>query len=243
MFLLVAAIAALAIVRPIAWLHLQTRRRARRVLLVAVALAVVMLLWPASETRVATIVSRLDSIVPVYQFSEFHDTTINAPAGRTYRAICAVTSDEIVLLHTLTWIRRFGRPGPPGVLNPPGRQPFCEVALRSGFYRLADDPGQEMVLGTFLAAPEAARSHPPEAITATTFAGVRAPGFGIVVMNFRLQPLAHNRTLLSTETRVFATDITTRRLFTPYWRLIYPGSAIIRASWLRAIKRRAEATN
>jgi hypothetical protein len=86
----------------------------------AAALAVVMLLWPASETRLATTVSRLDSIVPVYQFRERHDTTINASAARAYRAICAVTSDEIVLLHTLTWIRRLGRPGPPGVLNPPG---------------------------------------------------------------------------------------------------------------------------
>jgi hypothetical protein len=213
------------------------------VLIAAVALAVVMLLWPASETRVGTTVSRLDSIVPVYQFSEVHDTTINAPSARAYRAICAVTSDEIVLLHTLTWVRRLGRPGPPGVLNPPGQQPFCAVALRSGFYLLADDPGREMVLGTFVAAPEAARSHPPDAITATTFAEVHAPGFGIAVMNFRLQSLAPNRTRLSTETRVFATDITTRRLFTPYWRLIYPGSAIIRASWLRAIKRRAEASN
>jgi hypothetical protein len=66
------------------------------------------------------------------------------------------------------------------------------------------------------------------------------PGFGIAVMNFRLESLVPGRTRLTTETRIFATDATTRRLFTPYWRLIYPGSSIIRASWLRAIKRRAE---
>lgn len=203
-------------------------------------MAVVMLVWPASETHVATTVSRLDSIVPVYQFSEFHDITIDAPAAETYRAICAVTSDEIVLLRTLTWIRRFGQSAPPGVLNPPGEKAFCDVALQSGFFLLADDPGREMVLGTFVTTPRAARSHPPKAVTAATFADVRSPGFGIAVLNFRLQSIEPTRTRLSTETRVFTTDLTTRRLFTPYWRLIYPGSSIIRASWLRAIKRRAE---
>ena len=39
--------------------------------------------------------------------------------------------------------------------------------------------------------------------------------------------------------RVFATDASARRQFTAYWHIIYPGSAIIRRSWLRAIQRRA----
>jgi hypothetical protein len=48
--------------------------------------------------------------------------------------------------------------------------------------------------------------------------------------------------LLTTETRVFATDAPTRRKFAAYWRVIYPGSALIRMMWLRAIKQRAEKT-
>ena len=97
-----------------------------------------------------------------------------------------------------------------------------------------------MVLGSFVAAPKAARANPPPQITAATFAGIHSSGFGIAVMNFRLQPLGSTRTRLTTETRVFATDATTRRLFAPYWRIIYPGSSIIRMMWLRAIKRKAE---
>jgi len=46
--------------------------------------------------------------------------------------------------------------------------------------------------------------------------------------------------LLSTETRVYANDAASRRRFAVYWRLIYPGSALIRRMWLRAIARRAE---
>ena len=44
----------------------------------------------------------------------------------------------------------------------------------------------------------------------------------------------------STETRVFATDDSARRRFAAFWRVIYPGSALIRRMWLRAIQRRAE---
>jgi len=36
------------------------------------------------------------------------------------------------------------------------------------------------------------------------------------------------------------TDAATTRRFAAYWRVIYPGSALIRRMWLRAIKRRAE---
>ena len=233
-------VAALALIRPIARLGLGTRRRALRAGLAAIAAAVVTLVWPAHDVRVATPVSRLDEIVPVYQFNEVHETTIEASAERTYRTICAVTANEITLLQTLTWIRRFGQSTPENILNPPGDKSFCDVALKSGFYLLADEPGSEMVFGTFVAAPKAARANPPPQITAATFAGIHSPGFGIAVMNFRLQGLTSTRTRLTSETRVFATDATIRRLFAAYWRVIYPGSAIIRMMWLRAIKRRAE---
>jgi hypothetical protein len=219
---------------------LGTRRRAFRAWLAATAAAVVTLAWPAHDIRVASPASRLDEIVPVYQFTERHETTIAAPAERTYRAICAVTANEIALLRTLTWIRRLGQPGPESILNPAGNKPFCDVALKSGFYLLADEPASEMVVGTFVAAPKAARANPPARITAATFAGIHSPGFAIAVMNFRLRPLGPTRTHLTTETRVFATDAATRRLFALYWRVIYPGSSIIRTMWLRAIKRRAE---
>jgi len=236
----VAAVAALALIRPISWLGLRTRRRAFLAWFLAIAVGVGTLVWPAHETRVAAPVSRLDQIVPVYQFSEVHETTIEAPPERTYRTICAVTANEIALLRTLTFIRRFGQRGPDSVLNPPADKPFCEVALSSGFYLLADEPPNEMVLGTFVAAPRAARANPPPQITAATFAAIHSPGFAIAVMNFQLRSIGSTRTRLTTETRVFTTDATIRRRFAAYWRAIYPGSSIIRMMWLRAIKRRAE---
>jgi hypothetical protein len=48
-------------------------------------------------------------------------------------------------------------------------------------------------------------------------------------------------TRLVTQTRIEGTDAGARIRFGAYWRLIYPGSALLRRTWLLAIKRRAEA--
>jgi hypothetical protein len=46
--------------------------------------------------------------------------------------------------------------------------------------------------------------------------------------------------LLSTETRVLATDPKTRRAFAAYWHVIRPGSSAIRREVLKVVARRAE---
>ena len=59
-------------------------------------------------------------------------------------------------------------------------------------------------------------------------------------MNFRVDKAGLAMCVVTTETRVCATDPRTRRKFAMYWWTIYPGSALIRRMWLRAIRRRAE---
>jgi hypothetical protein len=54
--------------------------------------------------------------------------------------------------------------------------------------------------------------------------------------------MENGQTLLSTETRIRGNDKRSRRVFGCYWRIIYPGSAIIRRVWLDAIAARAEKT-
>ena len=46
--------------------------------------------------------------------------------------------------------------------------------------------------------------------------------------------------ILTTETRVVALDDLTRRGMGRYWRLMVPGSGLLRHQWLDAIKKRAE---
>jgi hypothetical protein len=65
------------------------------------------------------------------------------------------------------------------------------------------------------------------------------PGWIKAGMEFRLEPVPAG-TLLSTETRVLATDPKTRRAFAAYWFVIRPSSSAIRREVLKVVARRAE---
>lgn len=180
--------------------------------------------------------SRLQEFAPIYQFNEFHRIRVAAPRTRVYRSIKEVTSGEITLYRTLTWLRRFGRPSRHGILNAPTDEPLLDVATRSGFLLLADDEERELVVGTVVIAPGGVK----RPATPAQFKELAAGGVAKAVMNFRVEDAGDGACLVSTETRVHATDAAARRRFAVYWAVIRPGSAFIRRMWLRAIKRRAE---
>lgn len=237
--LVTAFVGAVSLLRPLRFLLIRSRGQALAVLAAGLIVVVIGESLPAAETRVTVPRSQLDQFVPAYQFSEFHSIRVAASREQTYRALKSVTADDVLLFRTLTWIRRFGRPGPESILNPPARAPLLDVAARTSFILLAEEPNREIVLGTLVAVPE--RWRPSVEPTPERFLALRQPGFGVAAMNFRLEDDGPGATLLITETRVYATDAATRRRFAPYWRVIYPGSALIRQMWLRAITRHAEA--
>jgi len=149
-----------------------------------------------------------------WQFREQHEIGVNAPPDRVYRAIREVRANEITLFNTLTAIRRGFRKTNENILNAGADKPLLDVATKSGFRLITDKPPSEVVLATRI-------------------------GNGVAVMNFLVTPTPTG-SHLSTETRVHCNDARTLHAFTVYWRIIHPGSDIIRRMWLRAIKRRAE---
>jgi hypothetical protein len=179
--------------------------------------------------------SRLDEFMPVWQFRERHVIRIAAPPARVFAAIKEVRAKEIAFFNILVWIRRGGRSGPESILNPGASAPLLEVATRSGFIYLADDAPRELVVGTVVIAPQGIDCAP----TPQMFNTPLAPGYALAAMNFLITPDGPHGSLVSTETRVFANSPSARRRFARYWRLIYPGSALIRRMWLRAVKKRA----
>jgi hypothetical protein len=58
------------------------------------------------------------------------------------------------------------------------------------------------------------------------------PGTVRLAADFRAEPVAGG-TLLSTETRVWATNSSARRAFRRYWSVVGPFSGLIRRRWLR----------
>jgi hypothetical protein len=173
----------------------------------------------------------------VYQFSEFHSIPIAASKDRVYAAIRKVTPEEILFFKTLTWMRRFGKPSPAGVLNAPERRPILETFTVGAFLVLADDPGREIVFG------RAGNPRRGGALPAEEFKAAHQGEFVKIAMNFRIEEMDATHCPLTTETRVYAAGPQVVRGFAAYWRMIYPGSALIRRMWLRAIKLRAEAAS
>jgi hypothetical protein len=216
-------------------LLLRRRRRAGMWIASGVAVTIIGLLLPAPESRIARVETRLDEFAPVWQFHEVHTMRIDAPPARVYEAIRQVRADEIQLFRTLTWIRRGGRDLPESILNAGNRASLIDVATRSGFISLADDPPRELAIGTLIARPPGLRGK----LTPDMFRRTLPPGFTLASMNFVVRPDGTG-SVVTTETRVFANSPAARRRFAAYWRAIYPGSALIRRMWLLAIARRAE---
>jgi hypothetical protein len=230
--LLAVLIGLIAVIRPIRSLRLTTRRRGAG--LVAVGVGLVLLAWslPVREMKAAGH-TRLDEILPRYHFAEHHERHIRATPAQVWRALHEVTAADIRFFRTLTAIRRFGRPGPEDILNAPAHRSILDVALSTTFVSLAADTNREVVIGTTVIAPAGATG--PR--TPDEFRTVTALGFAVAAMNFRIESQPGGGSLLTTDTRVFATDALSRRRFARYWSLIYPGSALIRRQWLAAVDR------
>lgn len=222
-------------IKPIHRLRVRTRRRAIGIALAGGSIALAALLAPSVDSRTTVPASRLDEVFPAWQFREVHVRRVSAPPARVFDAIKQVRADEILLFRTLTWLRRGGRPLPPGILNAGSEAPIVNVATKGGFVILADDPPRELVLGAIVAAPAGPRIR----LTPDRFREPFTPGYALAAMNFRVAGDGAGGSIVSTETRVHANSPEVRRRFARYWRVIYPGSALIRRMWLRAIDRRA----
>ena len=205
------------------------------VVVLVLTIAIAWLAFPIREHRVAQAETRLDELMPVWQFGEYHSIEVAAPPARAYEAMRAVTAGEIRLFRTLTWIRRGGRQLPESILNAGKDKPLIDVATQSGFVTLAEDPPRELVIGTVVKRPAGARV----SLNRDAFTMRLPPGYALAAMNFRVVPNSSGGSTVSTETRVYANSDAAARSFARYWRVIYPGSALIRRMWLRAIKRRA----
>ena len=76
--------------------------------------------------------------------------------------------------------------------------------------------------------------------TLQEFADYREPGTVKMAYDFNVEDAGGGSSTLSTETRILALDDLTRRGMGQYWRLIVPGSGLLRRQWLEGIKKRAE---
>lgn len=222
-------------------------RRARRLIRAALLLSAVlvlagaMLLWYAASDAPprSTSTALLESIMPVYEVQEVHSTRVEATPRLAYAAILAVTPGETALARPFLWVRTLpGRiAGGRGIDDAMWSRPFLSL---SNAAVLGHAPEREVVVGLIgqfwkIRAAERVAVRGRE-----QFMAFDAPGFAVSTLSFHLDP-EDGGTRVTTITRVRTTDPDSRRAFRRYWRVIGTGSAVLRRTWLRAVKERAEA--
>jgi hypothetical protein len=72
------------------------------------------------------------------------------------------------------------------------------------------------------------------------FAASREQGAIKMGLHFNVEEAGNGRCRVTTEQRVAALDGMTSSGMARYWRLIVPGSGLLRLQWLEGIKKRAE---
>jgi hypothetical protein len=228
-----------SLVWPMRFLAIRTRRVAAMVMGAGLLLGAAMLALPVSSKEVTTPATKLDEWMARWQVEERHTIHVAASPEKILEAIHAVKANEIFLFRTLTAIRRCGRDGPESILDAPEEKSILDVATQTSFVLLEEVPSRELVIGTVVAAPASARRGSGR-LTPEVFRKTLPPGFALAAMNFLVLPDKAGGSTISTETRIYANSPSPLRRFLIYWRIIHPGSDIIRRMWLRAIKRRAE---
>jgi hypothetical protein len=200
------------------------------------AVALTGALLPATSRAAPARRAIIDDYAPAWQFDERHARRIAAPPERVYAATRTVRAGDIRFFRLLTWLRRLGRPRPIDILNAPGDRSIVDTAVAGGFVLLADSAPRELAVGAVVLGG----GRLPRPLTPAQFGAIAGPGFAKATMNFLIVPDGAGGSLVTTETRVHATDARSARRFAIYWRIIQPGSGFIRRMWLRAIQRRAE---
>jgi hypothetical protein len=197
-------------------------------------LALTALLWPAPTIRVAQPRTLLDDVMPEYQFFEKHSARVHARPEQVMQAVRQSTFGDMKSLVTLLKIRAAAlRIHDTGVFLQDKR--VLDAFSASGY--LSGGSGHEIAMcGVW----NVRANRRPEVHTLQEFADYREQGAVKMAFDFNVEEAGEGWSTISTVTRVLALDDSTRRGMGRYWRLIVPGSGLLRRQWLDGIKRRAE---
>ena len=213
------------------------RRRAVGALILAggVGLAITALLWPAPIIRVAQHRTLLDDIMPEYQFSERHSDRIHARREQVMQAIRQSTFGDMKYLVTLLKIR-----GAALRIHDNGDafsrdKRILDAFLASGYLSGGSDH-EILTLGVV----NVREKRRPDLHTLQECAIYREQGAVKMAFDFTVDDAGGGWSTIRAETRVVVLDDATSRGMGRYWRLIVPGSGLLRRQWLEGIRKRAE---
>jgi molybdenum cofactor cytidylyltransferase len=175
----------------------------------------------------------IDRLMPEFDERASYGIDVAAPPDAVYRALLETNLADSLVSRILLKIRALGR-GSAGALR------LRDLPERGSFFRLADDPPREIVIGV-VGRFWALRGNVCDG-DAASFRAPPAAGTAKAAWNFRVDP-TDGGSRLTTETRVLCADDESRRSFRRYWTVVGPFSGIIRLEALRLIRRQAQFTS
>lgn len=233
---IVAAIPGLAnLVFPFRFLGIRRRSVGALVLVAGMAVTLAALFWPARTIHVAQPRSRLDQVLPEYQFSEKHSVRVHARPPVVIAAVRASTWSDMHSLNLLLRIRGalLRTPRSEGGAFAPDQR-IMDTFAASAY--LLESSQREVLLCGLINLRERSR---PEVHSLAEIADYREPGALKQAFDFTVEDEGSGWSRLTTETRMAIEGGLTRGPAV-YWRLIVPGSGLLRREWLSGIKKRAE---
>jgi hypothetical protein len=174
----------------------------------------------------------LDDLLPHADIRMRHQRAILAPPPLVYSALRTADLAGSPVVKLLLAIRTLRSPKGPLTLD---------RLAEAGFKLVGERPGEEIVLGVVRKFWKPSGERRPA--DREQFRLGAPVGEVLVAWNFEIrQPATGNGqqgSCLTTETRIKCGDPATLRTFRRYWRLVHPGSALIRKAMLRAVAREA----
>ncbi|WP_020674070.1 hypothetical protein [Amycolatopsis nigrescens] len=168
----------------------------------------------------------LDDVLPEWHRRERHRLAVDAPAPAVIQAARDLTWGEVPTFRRIMAAVSLGR------VKFPADAAVLDLFLGNGF-EVLHHSDSELVIGGI---ERVSRGEAVVALGSDPVGAFRAfdrPRHILLGFDFRFAD-----GVLTTETRVRATDARTRKLFGVYWFVIRAGSGFIRHIWLRGIRRR-----
>ena len=175
----------------------------------------------------------IDEFMPVYDFSERHETTIRASTEKVYAAVNETNLTDSWLIWGLFALRGLGWSSASSNLT-------LRDMTKDRFVILGEKPNEEILLG--IAGKFWTLTGNLQKIDAGNFKQFSEKGFAKAVWTFSIDE-QDGKTRLATETRIQCLDQEARKSFALYWTIVEPFSGLIRQEMLRLIKEKAERGN
>jgi len=228
---------------PLSFLFILNRIIAIGVLIAGIFISAVSLLCPFKIRHSPTDNQVIDSLMPVFSSNEYHEVRIPASI-ETIKQVLKVTGvKDIPAARLLLKIR--------GIADEEVDLKEMESNESAGsdtvstpdfkFFVVAPDEWiTVMMINLTSPCQNENKSTSLEITTLEQFKSFHEPGSVKVAVNFRFIRITDHETILSTETRNNGITPKDNRTFSFYWKIIYPGSAIIRRVWLDTINKNAQ---